>query len=1289
MIKRSALLNLFLLGFGSVAAHAATIGAAAVTPASVQVGVSTAVKFTVVISDPSVIASSVNLQQVSTSGQSTVVGTMYDDGTHGDAIPGDNTYTLQISLFQQTPGTLTYRVSAGFQGSLTRPFSAPISLAITGAAVSISISSPAPSAYLSISPTLVTGTVGSSGATVTVNGIAAQVSGTSFSASVPLQEGSNPITAVAQNSSGPTTSASETVTLDTTPPHVTIAAPVNISITTDATISVSGIVNDIVVGTVNPIQATVTVNGISAQVTNRTYLATNVPLQIGSNTIASTARDRAGNFATTSVTVTRTSAPQSTLRIISGNNLSGPIKSLLVAPLVVQALNASGQPIVNTPVVFQVTGGDGTLTTGAPPGLASVAVNTNSQGQAQVNYILGTRAGSGNNMVQASGTGIATTPTFSESATTTAAAMIVVDSGSDQNGVVGQALPLPLIAVVTDSGYNRLANVPVSFTVAQGGGAINGQSAVTVTSDSDGRVQGFLTLGSQAGISNNIVTASFSGNPGLPASFTSTAYVPGAASDTKITGVVLDNSNNPIAGVSMRLYQLNSGSNSNIPQQVTPTVVTNARGFFSIQPAPVGVYKLMADGSTATSGGAFPTLEYDLTTVAGQNNTVGLPIYLPALNTASQLCVSTTVGGTLTIPQAPGFALKIAAGSATFPGGTRTGCVSVTPVNMDKIPMVPGFGQQPRFIVTIQPVGTVFNPPAQITIPNVDGLAPRSVTEMYSYDHDLASFVAIGTGSVSADGSVIASDPGVGVIKAGWHCGGNPDGSGSAASLAVTLTPAVSQAAAGASVNMTAAGTPPLDGIYTNWEVIDDPADPHDDPTVATFTTTPSCPNMASCVAQLKGNKIGIVSVRVTFKCTTTGATVTSSIVKVEFTLGLTPKEVSFFDNITIFKDKSGSAPQIMNPIWKSTNAATDNDSAGYIQKSTMRVSVKFGVNPVPSAPVTNVTIQGVIPGLGKFVKTGVTIPAAAEFTVTDILADTKLPASTKFYNPMTVNWQHMADGQSCPKCTMDGSTANQVYVTLATPTATTARGANEVFLSTLNFAASKDGATTPKDAFANSWSLISGPANIKTWDGRLLYYYKDGVGFSGCALDETDLLTTTNGSGQCGSFAYLLIGIAAANGIAADFVSIGTADGASFLVKDWTFTSTSYSKGTATETPGYPDYQWKLVFNAAGDPMVPKQPGDQYGDLKNLTTLKGQNSAPPSEKDFGSHYIVKVTVNPPMLYYDPSYGVTYAGADKTAASASFEANAVEGFYFRLAGDPAGQRRLRKPGGGVNITFDK
>jgi len=39
---------------------------------------------------------------------------------------------------------------------------------------------------------------------------------------------------------------------------------------------------------------------------------------------------------------------------------------------------------------------------------------------------------------------------------------------------------------------------------------------------------------------------------------------------------------------------------------------------------------------------------------------------------------------------------------------------------------------------------------------------------MYSFDHDIGSFVRDRTGTVSDDGLQIRSDPGVGVLKAGW-----------------------------------------------------------------------------------------------------------------------------------------------------------------------------------------------------------------------------------------------------------------------------------------------------------------------------------------------------------------------------------------------------------------------------------------------------------------------------------------------------------------------------------------
>lgn len=675
-------------------------------------------------------------------------------------VPGTNSIQVQATDVAGNTG------SAGIAVAFVRP-------------PQITITSPVNAALFNQSPINVTGTVVDPAAQVKVNGIAAPVNGNSFLATVPAQEGISTITAVVVNSDGFTDTASVQIDLDTTPPHVAIYTPTDQLITSDPSITVTGLVNDIVVGTVNPQQATVTVNGVAAQVANRSFTAADIPLAVGPNLIHATAVDAAGNEATATVAVVRQAAGQPVVKVFSGNNQSGPIGSVLAQPLVAQVLNASGQPVPNVPVVFRVTAQDGSLGP-TQPGVSDMAINTDAQGLASVQFTLGTHAGAGNNLVEASATGITATGVFSASANSTGATLINVDSGNNQFGVVGQSLPLPFIAVVTDAGHNRIPNVPVTFSVTKGGGNINGQPSITLNSDGDGRVQAVLTLGPDAGINNNLVEASFPGNAGFTAAFTATARTSGPAAATTISGVVLDNSNQPIPGVTLRLFQLNQGPSGNLPQQVGTPVVTDGEGQFTISPAPVGVFKLMADGGTATRSGVWPTLEYDIITTPGQNNTVGSPIYLPQLNPDNKVCVTSTTGGTLTVPQVPGFSLTIAPGSATFPGGSRTGCVSVTPVNMDKVPMVPGFGQQPRFVVTIQPVGTMFNPPAAMTIPNVDGLPPRAVTEMYSYDHDLATFVAIGTATVSDDGSVIKSDPGVGVLKAGWHCGGNPNTTGSA-----------------------------------------------------------------------------------------------------------------------------------------------------------------------------------------------------------------------------------------------------------------------------------------------------------------------------------------------------------------------------------------------------------------------------------------------------------------------------------------------------------------------------
>jgi glucodextranase-like protein len=302
-------LQLAVIGILVGVGHPADVGAAlvvdsaAVTPASVPVGVATTATVTARISEPSVLPDGVNLQRLDSAGRVvSVLGLLHDDGSNGDAVAGDGVFTLRATIFEQTPGPMRLRVSAAFRGAITRALSSPLTINITGTTgTGIAILAPADLAYLNTSPIIVSGTVGDPQANVTINGVPASVSGGSFQASVPLVEGTNTLTAVASNSGGTTSTASLQVTLDTTPPRVTIESPVDGLVTTDASVTVSGSVNDIVVGTVNSQQAQVTVNGAAAQVANRSFVAAGIALVLGPNTIQAIGRDRSGNSATTSV----------------------------------------------------------------------------------------------------------------------------------------------------------------------------------------------------------------------------------------------------------------------------------------------------------------------------------------------------------------------------------------------------------------------------------------------------------------------------------------------------------------------------------------------------------------------------------------------------------------------------------------------------------------------------------------------------------------------------------------------------------------------------------------------------------------------------------------------------------------------------------------------------------------------------------------------------------------------------------------------------------------------------
>ena len=689
-------------------------------------------------------------------------------GTVSDALSGVASVTCN--------GTAAVVTAGSFTCNLTLPQGADtVSLQATDAAGNttavpfqvnvvngpkVTITSPTSLQLFSANPVTITGTIDDPQATVSANGIIGTVSGNSFTISgVTLHETKNLLTVTATNAAGGTGTAMVTVFLDTTPPQVHIDSPSDGAGVNTSQVTVMGNVNDLVSGTVNGNQVSVSVNGVNATVSNRSFAAQNILLVPGQNTITAIAKDKAGNTSQHQIQVTfRDATAAQHLVIISGNNQSGVINTVLAQPLVVQAVDGLGRPIVNRTLTFQVSRSDGTLTAGIQSG-RNLTVVTDGNGQASVKFQLGSRSGVGINQLAVTAPGFVGDTVFYATSTVAAPALIHTVSGEVQSGAIGSALAEPLVGIVMDTGGNPVANVPVTFQVNAGNGTIDGGNSAVKTTDLDGKAFAVLTIGQQPGSNNNTVSATFAGNTGLPAQFVASGVITGPVSATTISGVVLDNASQPIpnARASVKGAQV--------------FALTNAQGQFTIPGAPVGDVLLYVDGTFSTRPERFPTLSFQLTTLPGIDNVLPGPIYLPPIDSDNTQMIDNTSDQdvVLTVKGMPGVQYTVFAHSATFPDGSKSGSLSLSQVHVDRVPMTPANGTVPSFVTTLQPPGVSFDPPVRMQVPNTSGLLPGQVAEIFSYRHDLEQFVSEGTGRVSEDGSVITTDPGFGLHVSGWN----------------------------------------------------------------------------------------------------------------------------------------------------------------------------------------------------------------------------------------------------------------------------------------------------------------------------------------------------------------------------------------------------------------------------------------------------------------------------------------------------------------------------------------
>lgn len=1100
--------------------------------------------------------------------------------------------------------------------------------------LAIKITSPVGGLVTKESTLAVTGSISGANAVV-VNGIQGVIQNNFFTASIALLEGTTTLVATATTENGDTVSDSVTVRLDTTAPLVVIESPKNGDRLVTDSVAVAGTVNDIIPGaTVNADDVSVVINGFPAEVSNRTFFIPELPLIEGVNTLEATATDKAGNSKTSSIQISY--EPDLTgvrISLESGNAQSAEINALLPQSLVVKVANKEGGVLAGRAVTFEVTRGDGLLNDPLN-NLRSVTLLTDTAGLASINFNLGSRTGRGLHRIKATSPGSLSFAEFCATALNTPPANIAINRMPSHKGIIDQTLTDPLSVIVTDSGGNPVDQVPVTFAVDFGGGDFYGQLNKTVLTNPDGIAEAFWTIGPNAGVDSNIALVTFPDNQGFSATFTATGIATGDIAQTTVSGIVQNNSGNPIVGIRAVITGTNLEG------------LTGADGQFVIANVPPGGHHVAVQGSSINNPDAniyYPDIEFAVEVFPGAENSLDQIVVLPFLDMGGAKIVGGSQDVVLGMAGVPGFSVKIFANSVILKDGSRGQIeMSSSQVKFDKIPMPPPQGATPLIVGTLQPGGIRFDPPAQVTYPNVNGLAPGDVADIFAFHHDIGQFVNIGPGTVSEDGTVITSDPGFGIVQSGWHG-------------VIRIPGPTSQAANGCSATAEVEGkliSPAnpfilVEGDTKTVKVTFNPS--------GTLEGSWSSANAAIATAtggsSLTATVTGVAPGKVTVTSPTNRITLTEEqggdktcVVEVEGNvIDISLKTVSFFGVAGNIKSDDG-VNTFSAPHW------VDNDLDGkaekkhpvvFVRASTTSLAAEFIINPPPTGKIK---IRATGPKSGT---NSLTIPSTVGTVTANGVKLDKRTVSNPFMNKVDVfdkfefKWEISIDDGPWINA---GSSSNIAYVTWdkpkqVSPIHTLVRigtlAADEVM--------GKIG-TNDNDVLNKVWSRIKSKSISRASDNVILSYYGffdvNGNGSWDDVIDTNFNNTLTckvtnaeglikNGNGQCLSWATFMHEVLAAQGLSkvngvfnkAISVKIKPPNGA-FAVKNWK--KTGVSPRVVIDTDAGVDGGMPATLDASKD-----QAADDKG-------AAGQGNSPNPPSGFINHWIIKTNGK----YYDPSYGL-------------------------------------------------
>lgn len=240
---------------------------------------------------------------------------------------------------------------------------------------------------------------------------------------------------------------------------------------------------------------------------------------------------------------------------------------------------------------------------------------------------------------------------------------------------------------------------------------------------------------------------------------------------TALAGNVLGTDTRPIAAVTIRL----DGMQSPI------SAVTDEAGNFLLEDLTPGEHLLLIDGQTASDAiSKYPTIPITVTLVEGIVNRLPFQPYLHAQKNANFTLIDPAHDTIVTDPDLPGVMMRIPAGVRIIGwDGQPNEKVSIRAVPVDRLPIAP----PPVDALT----GTVYmfyfgkvgggtpTQPIPFSVPNSTGLEPGDQADLWYYNESPIpgdapnAWALAGSGTVSADGFTLATDPGVGIPR--FCCG--------------------------------------------------------------------------------------------------------------------------------------------------------------------------------------------------------------------------------------------------------------------------------------------------------------------------------------------------------------------------------------------------------------------------------------------------------------------------------------------------------------------------------------